>query len=195
MLIENCRFDGRAREFAGRSAKPPSGVPVIVPWVRRLAVLATSLVILSAAGGCGGGDSAEELRLQEDRIERAKEEAAREARAEERARQQTRKQAREQKRLRRELNRLKRERKSSSSNRGESRATRVGSRSCGGSLSVGPNTSCGFAANVRDAYYSSGGDSVVDAYSPATGRTYTMQCSGGSPHVCTGGNNASVYFP
>jgi TIR domain len=67
--------------------------------------------------------------------------------------------------------------------------------SCGGDLSVGPNTSCPFAQNVERAYAkSSGGNTDVSAYSPATGATYTMHCSGSSPHVCTGGNNASVYF-
>jgi serine/threonine protein kinase len=67
--------------------------------------------------------------------------------------------------------------------------------SCGGDLSVGPNTTCGFAHNVELAYdQSSGGGTDVTASSPATGLTYTMHCTGGSPHVCTGGNNASVYF-
>jgi Glucodextranase, domain B len=65
---------------------------------------------------------------------------------------------------------------------------------CGGDLSAGPNTSCGFAENVRAAYRSSGA-SVVSAFSPATGRTYTMYCTTSSPHVCTGGNDAAVYFP
>jgi hypothetical protein len=65
---------------------------------------------------------------------------------------------------------------------------------CGGGLSVGPNTSCGFADNVRSAYERSG-NSVISAFSPATSRTYTMYCTNTSPHVCTGGNNAAVYFP
>ncbi len=41
-----------------------------------------------------------------------------------------------------------------------------------------------------------GGNTVVTAYSPATGLTYTIDCTGGSPRVCTGGttHNASVYF-
>lgn len=65
---------------------------------------------------------------------------------------------------------------------------------CGGGLSVGPSTSCGFASNVRNAYESSGSN-IVRAYSPATGQSYTMFCTDTSPHVCTGGNNAAVYFP
>ena len=67
--------------------------------------------------------------------------------------------------------------------------------SCGGDLSVGPNTSCPFAANVEQAYAQSGGGNTdVTASSPTTGQTYTMHCTAGTPHVCTGGNNASVYF-
>jgi Glucodextranase, domain B len=65
---------------------------------------------------------------------------------------------------------------------------------CGGDLSAGPSTSCGFAENVRAAYRESR-SSVVTAFSPATGKTYTMYCTTSSPHVCTGGNDAAVYFP
>jgi hypothetical protein len=65
---------------------------------------------------------------------------------------------------------------------------------CGNGLSVGPSTSCAFAVSVRDAYASSG-SAVVRAYSSTTGQSYTMYCTGTSPHVCTGGNNAAVYFP
>jgi hypothetical protein len=72
-----------------------------------------------------------------------------------------------------------------------------GSTSCGGSLSVGANTTCGFAANVEADYYAEigSGSGTVYSYSPTTGRYYTMYCSAGAPHTCTGGNNASVYFP
>jgi hypothetical protein len=87
--------------------------------------------------------------------------------------------------------------KSTPPSSGPSSAPRRGSTSCGGSLSVGPNTTCGFAANVEADYYSeigSGAGSVY-SYSPTTTRYYTMYCTAGTPHVCTGGNNASVYFP
>jgi hypothetical protein len=75
--------------------------------------------------------------------------------------------------------------------------TTSGSTSCGGSLSVGPNTTCGFAANVEADYYSEigSGSGTVYSYSPTTEQYYTMYCSAGAPHVCTGGNDASVYFP
>ncbi|HUZ29351.1 MAG TPA: hypothetical protein VMU90_08930 [Solirubrobacteraceae bacterium] len=69
--------------------------------------------------------------------------------------------------------------------------------SCGGDLSVGPNTSCSFAQNVEQAYVQgTGGDQDVTAFSPATGQTYAIHCTGGSPHVCSGGttNHASIYF-
>jgi Glucodextranase, domain B len=65
---------------------------------------------------------------------------------------------------------------------------------CGGTLTVGPNTSCAFAANVRSQYDRSG-PGWIAVFSPVTNRTYNMYCTGSSPHVCTGGNNAAVYFP
>jgi hypothetical protein len=48
--------------------------------------------------------------------------------------------------------------------------------------------------NVQDEYYASG-PGWISVYSPVTNRTYDMYCTGGSPHACTGGNNAAVYFP
>ncbi|MGZ4279081.1 MAG: hypothetical protein ACXVVU_20720 [Solirubrobacteraceae bacterium] len=65
---------------------------------------------------------------------------------------------------------------------------------CGGGVSVGPNTSCSFARNVRSAYERSG-SSVVSVFSPTTGRSYTMYCTTTSPHACTGRRNAAVFFP
>jgi hypothetical protein len=66
--------------------------------------------------------------------------------------------------------------------------------SCGGDLLVGPNTSCGFAENVAEGYYRNG-PGWISVYSPTTGSTYNIYCTATSPHVCTGGNNAAVYFP
>jgi hypothetical protein len=68
-----------------------------------------------------------------------------------------------------------------------------GATSCGGGLTAGAHTSCPFAENVRAAYESSG-SGILDVYSPTTGQTYRMYCTSVSPHVCTGGNGASVYF-
>jgi hypothetical protein len=72
-----------------------------------------------------------------------------------------------------------------------------GSGNCGGSLSANENTTCGFAANVMQAYFEEigSGAGTVIAYSPTTGQTYSMYCTAGSPHECTGGNDAAVYFP
>ncbi len=71
-----------------------------------------------------------------------------------------------------------------------------GQSSCGGGLSVGPNTSCSFAENVEAAYRGNGGPGTFQVNSPATGQTYSMTCNlNGSQVVCTGGNDASVYFP
>jgi serine/threonine kinase PknH len=67
---------------------------------------------------------------------------------------------------------------------------------CGGRLSVGPNTSCRFAHNVEDAYHANGGPGTFQVYSPVTGQTYTMTCNLSRRQVvCTGGDNASLYFP
>ncbi len=68
-----------------------------------------------------------------------------------------------------------------------------GPTTCGDGLSAGPNTTCAFAANVRSAYADRGPGTVV-AYSPVTQRSYVMNCSAGATVVCTGGDNASVYF-
>jgi hypothetical protein len=69
-----------------------------------------------------------------------------------------------------------------------------GETDCGDELSVGADTTCAFAENVRSAYESTGPGTVM-AYSPVTHKTYSMTCSAGDPVVCTGGNKASVYFP
>jgi Glucodextranase, domain B len=72
--------------------------------------------------------------------------------------------------------------------------TSSGQTPCGGSLSVGPHTTCAFAENVRS-QYEADGPGTVEVYSPVTEKTYAMSCSSGSPVICTGGNDASVYFP
>jgi Glucodextranase, domain B len=65
---------------------------------------------------------------------------------------------------------------------------------CGNQLTVGPDTTCAFAANVRR-QYEENGPGTYEVYSPVTEKTYSMTCSSGASVVCTGGNNASVYFP
>lgn len=68
---------------------------------------------------------------------------------------------------------------------------------CGGELSANQYTTCGFAENVEAAYYEDigSGSGNVEAFSPTTGQVYSMFCSAGEPHECTGGNNAAVFFP
>lgn len=67
-----------------------------------------------------------------------------------------------------------------------------------GTSAVGSGvTSCEFAEEVRSEYLRQGvrgGVVSVDAYSPVTGRTYTMTCSGNTVVTCTGGNDAVVYL-
>jgi hypothetical protein len=62
----------------------------------------------------------------------------------------------------------------------------TGSVDCGGGVTAGPHTSCPFAQNTHTAYEQAGGsgDQTVSAFSPATGQTYSMTCSGAAPHVC-----------
>lgn len=68
---------------------------------------------------------------------------------------------------------------------------------CGGGLSANQYTTCGFAENVEEAYFSEigSGSGTVSAYSSTTGQSYSMYCTAGAPHECTGGNNAAVFFP
>lgn len=67
---------------------------------------------------------------------------------------------------------------------------------CGDGVYAGPNTSCSFALNVRDAYNGApGATASIRVYSPVTNRTYTMSCRpSGSGVTCVGANNASVTF-
>jgi len=65
---------------------------------------------------------------------------------------------------------------------------------CNSTVSTGANTTCPFALNVASQYNGAGSNTPFSAYSPATRREYTMSCESGSPVVCTGGNNATVYI-
>jgi peptidoglycan hydrolase-like protein with peptidoglycan-binding domain len=71
-----------------------------------------------------------------------------------------------------------------------------GQKDCGGGVFAGSNTSCQFAQNVRQTYFSVPGESVeIDVYSPVTQQTYTMACvKTGDQVTCRGGNNAVVTF-
>ena len=75
-------------------------------------------------------------------------------------------------------------------------STASSGRDCGSGLFAGPNTSCEFAGNVRDAYNEApGARASVRVFSPVTGETYTMNCSpSGDGVTCSGANDASVTF-
>jgi hypothetical protein len=76
---------------------------------------------------------------------------------------------------------------------------------CGGGILVAKDTTCSFARNVKQAYDHTAGTSqpeaTVVAYSPATGRSYTMRCvvngqlsSGMYAVTCAGGHGANLSF-
>jgi hypothetical protein len=67
---------------------------------------------------------------------------------------------------------------------------------CGAELIAGPETSCGFAENVRAEYeyYIGSGSGTVEAYSAANDEVYSMFCTA-APHECSGAISATVYFP
>jgi hypothetical protein len=69
-------------------------------------------------------------------------------------------------------------------------------RDCGDGIYAGPNTSCSFAFNVREAWRNAPGTTnSVTVYSPVTGRDYVMSCApSGVAISCSGGNSAAVTF-
>lgn len=154
-----------------------------------IVLAAAGLVVLSfALAGCGDSSASQE------ELEAARKQGAAKAQQQEKIRQ-----------IQKELKELKKGGGSGKSGAaaggGVSPAPEGGSTAssgnCGGSLSANENTTCGFAQNVADAYYAEigSGSGTVIAYSPTTGQTYSMYCTAGSPHECTGGNDAAVYFP
>lgn len=131
----------------------------------------------------------------EDDLDKAREEGAEQQRLKDKQAEQTRKQ----RELEKKIKQLEKDRRSgsesSSSSSGSGGGTTTGSTSCGGGLSVNSNTSCSFAENVRaELNYVGGSPATIYVYSPTTGASYTMRCSGGAPTVCRGGNNAAVYI-
>lgn len=123
----------------------------------------------------------EELEQQVEELKQEKQENAAEARrAERRAIKAERRAARNQ-----------------NSSGGGSTSTSGSATACGDGIYAGANTSCAFAMNVVGEYGSNPGASTIEAYSPVTGQYYLMSCgtAANGGHVCTGGNNAAVYFP
>jgi len=56
-------------------------------------------------------------------------------------------------------------------------------------------TTCPFAENTFYEYWASGEASSISAYSPATQRTYRLECQHGTTVRCTAGDGAEVRFP
>ena len=66
--------------------------------------------------------------------------------------------------------------------------------SCGsGVFAAAGTTSCPFALNVAEDYFANPGGSF-ESFSPTTGESYEMSCTGSPAVTCTGGNNATVYI-
>ncbi|HEY8638825.1 MAG TPA: hypothetical protein VIL64_06270, partial [Solirubrobacteraceae bacterium] len=166
-------------------------------WGSVLVVVAAGATLTACGSNSNSGNSGNDAQ----KIEQARQQGARQARQDERLKAQ----GREQKRLQAQLDKLRAARSNggssgssgSSSSGGSSGTNFVPSgHGCGAGVSANTNTSCPFAQNVRDEYYSSGQSGTIYVYSPVTGSTYTMYCgTSGGTNVCTGGNNASVYFP
>jgi hypothetical protein len=155
----------------------------IYKWEEEVMRIAISLLgVVCAVGllvGCGdSGASKEELN-----------EARRQGVAKERQRQKL-------DEVQKELKQLQNER---GSDGGSSTTAETPSETgnCGNGISTNSVTTCGFAENVESDYFEviGSGSGTVYSYSPTTGRSYDMYCTGGSPHECTGGNNAYVSFP
>lgn len=70
------------------------------------------------------------------------------------------------------------------------------SRSCGGGVAAGPDTSCAFALNTAKEWVDTSGGTTLQVYSPTTKVSYTMRCSTGQQGTtCKGGKGAVVYIP
>lgn len=156
----------------------------------RLPALTVGVLVLLSLAWVGCGDSG----ASQEELEAARKEGAAKARQEYKIRQ-----------IQKELKALRKGNGSSKAAAAaagtapapEGGSSASGSGNCGGSLSANSVTTCGFAENVEEQYYSEigSGSGTVIAYSPTTGETYSMYCTAGSPHECTGGNDAAVYFP
>src|SRR6476469_3547407 len=150
---------------------------------RRFLYLCGLILAAFALAACGSSDSSE------DELEQARTEGAKEAKQQAKIEQ-----------IEHQLKSLKHGNgapQNQSNISGSSTAPASGGTSCGGSLSVGPSTTCAFAENVEYQYYAEigSGSGTISAYRPATERASSMYCTAGAPHECTGGNNASVFFP
>lgn len=151
----------------------------------RVAVAIVLLVGVTALAGCGSSNNG----ASQDQLNQATQQGVRQEQQKERL-----------SRLEQQVHALQKDQKKqgvTTTSGSSSSGTSGGTSSCGDNLTVGPATTCGFALNVATDYYSQigTGSGTVQSYSPTTGQSYSMSCTAGEPHVCTGGNNAAVYFP
>jgi hypothetical protein len=170
-----------------------SAIVDTIRWskARHLVVWLLSGCLVAGFAACGNDDAADELAHQRELREQRRQGAQ-----DERLRQLER-QLREERRKTHKRNGNAKEDPAPPATTAPTPATPdpPATTSCGGGLSVGPNTTCAFAQSVREAYLGSGGGNVtVEAYSPVTQQLYTMSCRAGAPTTCTGGNNASVFI-
>jgi pyruvate/2-oxoglutarate dehydrogenase complex dihydrolipoamide acyltransferase (E2) component len=164
-----------------------------------LAVLVGSLLV-----GCGGGASAanqQEIALAERHGRQEKAEKEKERKLEREIQDLKSERVREKEHHREHERERKRAEERADENEpaptpAPSSAPESGHSSCGGSLAVGPDTTCPFAENVEREYYAEvgEGEGEVFAYSAANDEYYEMFCTG-APHECTGAISAKVYFP
>jgi hypothetical protein len=151
------------------------------PVVRSLTVLATgafALVLSAGLASCGGSG------ISQQDVSNAAAQASQEAKL---------------KALKDQVQALQRQggvSPSAPSTSGSSGGSDSGGRDCGsGVVALNSVTTCPFALNVASTYYSSGQQGTVDVYSPVTDQHYTMSCTAGHPHTCSGGNDAQVSVP
>lgn len=174
---------------------------ILVKALFLVSVVAALAIGVSACGG-GGGASHEEIVQAEKHARQEKTEKEKERHLEREIKQLKEEQKRDEKRQQKAEQRHQQEvTEGGSESSGSGTPVPVESSSserssCGGSLSVGPDTTCEFAENVESEYfaYVGEGSGYVEAYSPANDEWYSMYCTG-SPHECTGAISARVYFP
>jgi hypothetical protein len=174
-------------------------------WGRAVVGATLVAVIGLVVAGCGGGSST----ASEQEI----------ARAEKHARQEKTEKEKE-RRLERKLERLERENKAAKKRRQQKLKKQQKLRDeahvappaesspaptpstpsgtdCGGGVIAGPETSCGFALETRAEYEREigAGSGSIEAYSEANERFYSMYCTEGAEHECSGAISATVYWP
>lgn len=154
---------------------------------RLVALIVLSLALVVSA--CGGDDDS----VSQEELQQATEEAAKEARQDVQNQEEL-------DDLRGQIEDLKRDQGDDEGGSAAPAPSGTGglpadAEGCGaGVYARSGTTSCEFALVVAADYFSSSSSSF-ESFSPTTGQSYTMTCSGTAPAVCTGGNNAAVYIP